>query len=183
MTISATPEGVRVFRVEGFPTKFRTRLEPVFGDRIQKLSCLCSARLNLTTYSLYIQGVCSRSVRVKGALLAVCYRLELDIEADTIGEEVYYYGYGCDIPAAYRPVGGAFMDSGTAIFYSGESVVNTLLIDLSGAIPADEIQRIITLTGVGTIPEHANFIRVRFEGDTFVDAAYHHIGGALVTAN
>jgi len=115
--------------------------------------------------------------------MLMCYRLELDIEANTIGEEVYYYGYGCDIPTAYRPVGGTFMDSGTSIFYSGESVVNTLLIDLSGAIPTDEIQRIITLTGVGTIPEHANFIRVRFEGDTFVDAAYHHIGGALVTAN
>jgi len=120
---------------------------------------------------------------VKGAMLAVCYRLELDIEANTVGEEVYYYGYGCDIPVAYRPIGGAYRDAGTSIFYSGDSVVNTLLIDLSGSIPAAEIERIITLTGIGVIPEHANFIRVRFQGDAFLDAAYHHIGGALVTAN
>ena len=183
MPISTTPEGVATFRVEGLPTKFRTKLEPVFGERIKNLSCLTSARLNFTTYSLYIQGLCSKSLKKKGAVMAGCYRLELDIEANTIGEEVYYYGYGCDIPIVYRPVGGAPSDSGTSIFYSGETIVNTLLIDLSGSIPVDEIGRIRTLTGIGTIPEHAGFIRIRFQGDILIDAAYHHMGGALVTAN
>jgi len=183
MTINPTPEGVRVFRIEGFPTKFRTRLEPVFGERIKNLSCLASARLNLTTYSLYIQGLCSKSVRVKGTLMLMCYRLELDIEANTIGEEVYYYGYGCDIPTVYRPVGGASRDSGTSVFYSGESVVNTLLIDLSGSIPVEEIGRIRALSGIGEIPQHADFIRIRFRGETLLDAAYYHRGGALVTTN
>jgi len=183
MTINTSPEGVATFRVEGLPTKFRTRLEPVFGDRIRNLSCLASARLNFTTYSLYIQGLCSKSLKKEGTVMALCYRLQLDIEADTIGEEVYYYGYGCDIPAEYRPFGGTPNDSGTSIFYSGDTVINTLLIDLSGSIPADEIGRISTLTGIGAIPEHADFIRVRFQENVLIDAAYHHRGGALVTAN
>lgn len=183
MTISTTPEGVRTFQVEGLPTKFRTKLDPVFGERIKNLCCLTSARLNFTTYSLYIQGLCSKSLKIKGAGLAGCYRLELNIEANTIGHEIYYYGYACDIPLMYRPVGGAPSDSGTSIFYSGGTIVNTLLIDLSGSIPVDEISRISTLTGIGGIPEHAGFIRIRFQGDTLIDAAYHHIGGARVTAN
>ena len=183
MTISATPEGVRVFRVEGFPLKFRNALEPAFISRIQNLSCLCSARLDMTTYSLYIQGVCSKSISVKGATLAVCYRLQLDTANEAVGEEVYYYGYACNIPSVYRPLGGSLRDTGTSIFYDGDSVTNTLLIDLSGSIPSAEIDRIIALTSIGATPEHADFIRVRFQGDTFIDAAYHHIGGARVTAD
>lgn len=183
MTISATPEGVVSYLKEGLPQRIRDAIDPVFIDRIRNLSCLCSSRMGINIYAIYINGVCDRSTKVAGATLGSNYRLQLDTENNTIGTEVYYYGYGCDIPAAYRPNGGSFRDAGTSIFYDGDSVTNTLLIDLSGSIPSAEVDRIIALTSIGVTPEHADFIRVRFQGDTFIDAAYHHIGGARVTAD
>jgi hypothetical protein len=183
MTISASPQGVVSYLKEGLPQRIRDAIDPVFIDRIRNLSCLCSSRMGINIYSIYINGVCDRSVKVAGATLISNYRLQLDTENNTIGTEVYYYGYGCDIPAAYRPVGAVKRDIGTSIFYDQSSVTNNIFINLGGSIPVDEINRVIALTNIGSIPEHASGIRMCFQEGVIVYAAYHHIGGARVTAD
>ncbi len=167
-----TAEGLRKTTVEGLPVEWLTAIAAVFPDILTGAYVLYSTKLTETVYEVTIQGVHALSLPVKGARLTAFYKLVLDTYTGTSLVEVYYWGIACAIPEAHIPIGSPPNALGSSVLHNTSETLS-LYLALDAGIPDVELNRVLGLWGLGSIPTEAHIAKADFIDGVFSGATYY----------
>ena len=100
------------------------------------------------------------------------YKLVLDTYTGTSLVEVYYWGIACAIPEAHIPIGSPPNALGSSVLHNTSETLS-LYLALDAGIPDVELNRVLGLWGLGSIPTEAHIAKADFIDGVFSGATYY----------